>query len=153
MIADRPINPNGLGLTLPAGAAAAPHDLGGKSLGFASANGDYLRLYYLDRPIDATMTRTDFFTAGGIRLDETPISSTDAQRYVADLVVNSGGRALAMPVGPYAAALVWADPSKAVDLRTHNLYWADEDTLFGAIALMPPETLVNIVRGMVCASR
>jgi hypothetical protein len=60
-------------------------------------------------------------------------------------------RVVAVDVGLYSGGLVWADPGLD-GTRTHNLYWSDAKFEYGLIAVRPPEVIVNLARGLVCAS-
>ena len=148
-----PLNQSGVGPKLPDSPGLAPGSIDGKPLTFVISRVDRIKLYYLPEPIGPSMTTAEFFAAGGIRFEHEPrLTESQFTTFAEDLIETSAGRALAVEVGPYQGALVYADPTPDSDQRTHNLYWSDGKEEFALIAVMGPEQLVNIGRGLVCGT-
>lgn len=64
---------------------------------------------------------------------------------------DGGYRVNLVPVGPFDAAVTWADPD-AKGIRWHNVIWTDpaRGGDFKLEALMGPEELVRLARELVC---
>lgn len=102
--------------------------------------------YYLDRPLAVTMTPDEFWAAGGTQFDTDPRAGDPFWMVVMGQFPD---RVTAVEVGPYAGIVVWADPN--IDgLRTHNVYWSDEQHDYGLITRGSAETAVQLARGFAC---
>ena len=151
MKGDAPVNPSGKGATVPKRAGLAPATLGGQPLSYVRPLGRGVKLYYLTGGIDAEMTSTEFLAAGGLRLEHQP--REDMSDTAAGIVLaTAGDRAIAVAIGPYEGALVWADPTPLTELRTHNLYWSDGVEEYAIIGVLGPEAIVNLGRNVVCGT-
>jgi hypothetical protein len=129
----------------------APQALGGRALQFISNGADgSVYLYYLDAELNSGMTASGFLSAGGIAYLLEPRDPRGGDGSFAEsLLASVPERAVRVRVGSHDGALTWADPTKA-GVRSHNLYWADDDTNFSLIAVRGPEELVNMGRALVC---
>lgn len=106
-----------------------------------------LYIYYLDSPLGSTMTISEFLSAGGIAF---LIEPRDGGPSFADSLPGLvGARATEVQVGGVKGVLTWADPTRT-GVRSHNLYWADDQTNYSLIAVRGPEELVNLGRGIAC---
>lgn len=135
---------------LPSVPGVLPDSIRGRAVVSTFTSAGATVVYYLDRPIDAPMSGVDFYKAGGLRFGSQP--RTGDGDLVDDIVATVGDRAIVVEIGPHRAALVWADPTRVVDLRTHNLYWTDGSREYFLVADMGPEAIVNIARELVCGS-
>lgn len=119
----------------------------GKPRRWAAANGDSAYQYFLDSEMPSDMTLSEFFSAGGIQLDRDPAEPGEA--FVAETLKDLGQRAVAVQIGDYTAALVWADPEVS-NTRLHHLYWSDGKVNYGLYADVSAEQMVNLGREFVC---
>jgi hypothetical protein len=103
-------------------------------------------MYYLDRPVTAAMTPSEFLAAGGIQLEIEPAAD---ESFVDYLTSTLGDRAVAIEVGNQEGALVWADPA-ANGIRSHNVYWSDGTRNYALIADRSAETIVALAREIAC---
>lgn len=125
---------------------AADGTLDGLSVQVAVSVGGGYHRFLSDKPVAATTTFDEFMASGGIHLLRNSIETGD---FGAFLLEQLGERAVPVFVGPYPAALTWADPTVG-GVRTHNLYWADEEFNYGLIAVREPEDIVMLGRSLVC---
>lgn len=119
----------------------------GKPRRWAAANGGSAYQYFLDSEVTSDMTLSEFFSAGGIQLDQDPAEPGEA--FAAETLKNLGERAVAVQIGDYDAALVWADPEVS-NTRLHHLYWSDGKVNYGLYADVSAEQMVNLGREFVC---
>lgn len=141
---EAPLNPNGE----PAVSATsiAGNVLNGHPRQWAVRSGSGVYEYFASERISATTTFESFMATGGIELDSEP----QGAQSVADIVAESAGeRAIRVDIGPYSAALTWADPL-ANGVRTHDLYWSDGRTDFSLISVVSAAEVVNMARSLVC---
>jgi hypothetical protein len=80
-----------------------------------------VRLYYAPDPIPIDSTLDDVINSGGIMVTQRYADGFDARSVKAE----AGDRATIVLVGPYEAALIWADPFFSSSRRAFNLYWSD----------------------------
>lgn len=144
------LNPSGAGTpAIPTDALVPSNTLDGLPLQWAAAGeADTLYRYFLDRPHSADLTISTFLAAGGVEFDRDPARG---ESFAAYLLASEGERAVAVDLGPYQAALTWADPLEN-GVRPHDLYWSDGMFNYGLIADRSAVALVNLARGMVCNS-
>jgi hypothetical protein len=142
---ERPIV-NGPGIT-PLPRDGVPPRIDGRPLQYAIASGQGPYLFYLNVPLDADMTRSDFLKAGGLTYDA--LSIDEGEPFPPALLAQVGDRGTPVEVGESEGALVWGDPTED-NVRAHGLYWADETTNYSLVAVRGPEYLVNLGRGLVC---
>lgn len=111
-------------------------------------SGRSLYQYYLDRPLDESMTPSVFAQVGGIQFERE--HRTDTTDFASHLSREVGGRAVPVDIGPYRGVVTWADPASN-GVRTHNVYWSDGAFEYALIADRSAEALVNAARALVCS--
>ncbi len=93
------------------------------------------------------MSTSHFAAAGGIELDRDPIGAgTPFAGYLLSAFPDRAGE---VAIGPFKAALVWADPLES-GVRPHNLYWSDDEYNYALIADRSAVEIVSLGRSMVC---
>jgi hypothetical protein len=104
--------------------------------------------FFFDRPLDPSMTLSEFIAEGGISFVQDPANpEATAER----LLASYGGRGVAVDVGEYAGVLVWADP-RPTGIRHHELWWSDGVFAYKLLADRSAVAITNIARSMVCGS-
>jgi hypothetical protein len=97
--------------------------------------------------VAADATVADVIDDGGVFLIQHPANGDDA----ASVKQEVGDRAYIVSVGPYDAALVWADPFFEGDKRSYNIYWSDGTYDFSVIAgLDTPEESLTFAMSLYC---
>lgn len=103
--------------------------------------------YFFEREFDPKLTAPEFLGARGIQLDR---ESVDGDPYTAaDVIGQVGERAVAVQIGDYEGALVWADP-ESDGVRPHHVYWSDGNYNYTLIAVREPQRMVQLARELAC---
>jgi hypothetical protein len=106
-----------------------------------------IRLYYAADLPDSATTLVDLIEHGGMMFTQSKSIGNDA----ATVQHEVGDRATIVQVGPYDAALIWADPFFDGGRRSFNLFWSDGSYDFGLRAgLETPEQTVGVARSTYC---
>ena len=144
---ERAINPN-----LRASAAAVafvPSTLDALPISWVAQPLDRLTAtYYLDKPIDRTMTRPEFFAAGGLLITTAP-DDPDAGPYALGIQAQLGDRATIVKVGQVDGVLTWGDPISN-GIRPHQLSWASDGLVHSIIADRPADRMLALAREVAC---
>jgi len=103
--------------------------------------------YFSDVSLDGSDTPSDFFKAGGIAVVQREPVQEDI---VAVIRATVGDRATVVSVGPFAAAMVHADPLPN-GVRVYNIWWNDGQHEWRIQAgVADAVALLDIARSMVC---
>jgi hypothetical protein len=145
---DAAINPATYPLTIPANSGDMPSAIDGMSLVYVRGSS----WYYFRKALPETMTFSQFMAAGGVAV-ERHVAAPDQQyrNYTEYLLGELGDRAVAIDIGPYPGALIWADPASD-GTRSHNVSWSTADFEYTLWAVRTPEVIVNLARGAVCGT-
>lgn len=104
-------------------------------------------MYFTSEAIDEATTLTDIVRVGGVLVEQRMSQGNDAALVRSEL----GDRAAIIQVGPYDAALVWADPFLEGHARSYNVYWSDLSYDWAVTAWVDtPEASVAVARSVYC---
>lgn len=126
----------------------APERIGGLPVSWQAANHWYSEVVYFDEAIDPGLTRPELYFEGGLILLSNRWDPGLGD-VVAGLKHELGDRVVEVEVGPYDAALVWADPLSN-GVRPHHLSWSDGRMAHELIGVRSAEAIVDLVRDAVC---
>lgn len=146
-VAVLPLNPNGLAPAALAADVASLATLDGRTVRWAVAmdDGDVTR-YFFDKPISVSLTPEDFWAQGGVQLERHPYTGVP---FYTILLAEFRERAVPVKVGALDGAMTWADPA-ANGVRTHNVYWSDDQYNYALVADRSAAAAVTLARVVAC---
>jgi hypothetical protein len=105
--------------------------------------------YFLDSPIPASMTVSEFLGAGGIQFDRDPAQGTES--FAEYMLATLGDRAVRVEVGEHVGAMTWADPDEQ-GRRPHHLYWTSGGYNYALYGDRSAEEILTLGRELACGS-
>ncbi|MEO8625701.1 MAG: hypothetical protein ABI452_03285 [Candidatus Limnocylindrales bacterium] len=103
--------------------------------------------YFAQKPLGGSTTLSGFLGSGGLLFTIEPAQPNFS--FSSYLKGELGDRATDVEVGPFDAALTWADPDES-GVRSHNLYWSDGAEEYSLIGVRTAAAIVNLGRTIAC---